>query len=291
MAPVQDVKPPAMFVPPGEASRSGSIPDSYYASIRHAESGGNDRAKNPTSSATGRYQFIDSTWNAVANAHPELGLTPAGRFDPTQQEKAIRAFTEDNAKILRSSGVPITGGSLYAAHFLGVGGAKAVYRNPDTASMVNVVGPGVINANGFLRGMSVGQFKQWAEKKGGSGGAPSYGPTSDAMSRPSGSQWSPGGTSGPGAQNGFTAGPDTNTALANVPDPKKGSGGGGAPSRGTGPGTSGGGTVHNSLSMDYKRYAVRKNIDHLRGLSPVAKIQALENIGKGLSVNGGGKVS
>lgn len=30
--------------------------------IRRCESAGNDRAKNPYSSAKGRYQFIDSTW-------------------------------------------------------------------------------------------------------------------------------------------------------------------------------------------------------------------------------------
>lgn len=281
MAPAPEVKSPAMFVPPVPHAASGGIPDTYYASIRSAESGGNDAAKNPTSSATGRYQFLGSTWGQVAAAHPELGLTANGRNDPAQQERAIRAFTQDNANQLQAAGIPITGGSLYAAHFLGVGGAKQAYRNSDNTPMPDVVGPGVVSANGFLRGMTVGQFKQWAEKKGGGGsGTPTYGPTSDAMSRPSGSQWTPaGGTSG----STFAPGTDTNTALNTPRAGRKGGGG----SYGSGGGSEGeqargGSTKHNALSLDYKRYQARKSTDHLRALSPVATIQALADIGKGL---------
>jgi len=286
MAPITPVKPPAMFVPPVEhPGQSGGIPESYYNSIRSAESGGNDTAKNPTSSAYGRYQFLGSTWNQVAAAHPELGLTANGRSDPGQQEKAIRAFTQDNANSLQSSGVPITGGSLYAAHFLGAGGAKQVYRNPDNAAMSDVVGPGVISANGFLRGMSVGQFKQWAEKKGGGGsGGANYGPTSDAMSRPSGSQWSPAYT--PSEAGGITVADGANSKLNTVSAGKRGGGFGGGSSGGSEAASTQGGRSHKNSFPDYKRYAVRKDTSHLRALSPVATLQALANIGKGLQAEG-----
>lgn len=128
-------------------------------------------------------------------------------------------------------------------------------------------------------------------------GGGSTSPTFDAMSAPAGMSVAPGSpvtgvgpAGGFGGPNGFTAGPDTNTALASGTGPKKpkfGGATGGPPDPGASPGR----TVHNELNLDYKRYAVRKNIDHLRALSPVAKITALENIGKGLSVNGGGSTS
>lgn len=257
----------------GKTYDDGSIPESYYASIRSAESGGNDNAKNPLSSAAGRYQFTSGTWGAVAKAHPELGLTPDGRFDPNQQERAIRAFTADNAKVLQANGIPLSGGSLYASHFLGVGGAAKVYKQPDSAMMRDVVGPGVVGANGFLSNMTVGQFKNWAAKKGGGGG--SAGGIDTASAQPAVA-----GVTGSG--NG-----DYNTALNVGKGQQRKIGGHGAPSGGTGPDAGGGGGAHkNSVSPDFQRYQVRKNIDHLRALSPVATIMALENIGKGLRSEG-----
>lgn len=144
--------------------------ESYYSHIKQHESGGDPNAKNPTSSAQGSYQFLRGTWEQVAKQHPELRLN--NRTDPAQNELAIRAFTDDNARTLRMHGIPINGGSLYAAHFLGAGGANQVLRNPDSAKMVDVVGPGVINANGFLTPMTVGDFKRWAAKAGGDGVTP-----------------------------------------------------------------------------------------------------------------------
>jgi hypothetical protein len=143
---------------------------SYLRSIRSAESGGNDRAKNPRSTATGRYQFLSSTWKGLANKYPGLGLTD--RYDGDQQEKAIRQFTYDNAKYLERKGIPINNGSLYAAHFLGADGAKSVYRASPDESISNVVGSDVIKANPFLQGMSVADFEKWAAKKGNRYSAP-----------------------------------------------------------------------------------------------------------------------
>jgi hypothetical protein len=159
-------------VPPANVgTASPSAGNDYFSAIRSAESGGSDTAKNPTSSATGRYQFTTGTWGDVAAAHPELGLTPDGRLDPAQQEKAIRAFTADNANVLSGAGIQPTGGNLYAAHFLGATGAQNVLTQPDNSPVAAHVSQAVVQANPFLAGMNVGQFKQWAARHGG-GNAP-----------------------------------------------------------------------------------------------------------------------
>ncbi|MGJ0393040.1 MAG: hypothetical protein ACR650_09820 [Methylocystis sp.] len=110
----------------------------YFAQLRSQESGGNDAAKAATSSAQGRYQFTTDTWRSLMRSHPELGLTADGRTDPDQQEKAVRAFTADNAAELRAAGFDANNPNLYMAHFLGAGGAKnflrALAKNPDAAA-------------------------------------------------------------------------------------------------------------------------------------------------------------
>lgn len=150
----------------------GAIDDGYYAAIRSAESGGNDAAKNPKSSATGRYQFTAGTWATLQRNNPELGLTADGRLDPAQQEIAIRAFTEANADSLRGADIPVTRGNLYAAHFLGIGDARRVLRAAPGARITDLLSPQVIQANPFLRNMRVEDFQAWAGRKtnGGKGG-------------------------------------------------------------------------------------------------------------------------
>lgn len=151
---------------PQAAAQTAFNLNNYLASTRSSESGGNDRAKNPKSTATGRYQFLGSTWNGLAKKYPQLGLTPDGRYDPEQQERAMMRFTYDNANSLDRAGIPITNGTLYAAHFLGDGGARKVLRaNPNTP-VAQLVGGDVISANPFLRGMTVADFSNWAERKG-----------------------------------------------------------------------------------------------------------------------------
>ena len=147
---------------------SPAIPQGYLASARASESGGNDMAANPNSSALGRYQFLDSTWRGLMEQYPGLGLTADGRTDPAQQERAMAQFTQDNARALAGAGIPVDPGTLYAAHFLGAGGAqKALTADPATP-MSALVDPGVIEANPQLAQMTAGDFAQWAQGKGGS---------------------------------------------------------------------------------------------------------------------------
>lgn len=139
--------------------------NSYLPSIRRSESGGNDSAKNSSSTATGRYQFLKSTWTELVDRYPNSGLSYDGRLDPQQQEVAIRLFTAENARMLKNRGVPLNNGTLYAAHFLGASDAVKVLQ-AEGGSVADYVPARVINANKFLRGMSVAEFKRWAQRKG-----------------------------------------------------------------------------------------------------------------------------
>ena len=141
--------------------RFGSLsPDA--AAIVQSESGGKFGARSSTSSAWGPGQYIDSTAEAVRKQHPELNLQPGWQNDPAQFEIGHEAHTSDNAKVLVANGIEPTRGNKKAAHFLGAGGAVRVLRQPDNTSLAAVVGNDVMAANPHLKGMTVGQFKQWA---------------------------------------------------------------------------------------------------------------------------------
>lgn len=166
-APLPDVQDPSQRV--AQAHNASDPMNAYFTAISAAESGGDVLAKNPNSSATGIYQFTKDTWNDLRQKRPDLGLTEDGRIDPKQQESAVRAFTTDNARQLSRSGVKVNPGSLYAAHFLGAGGAVNAFAQPDETPMTSVVNPEVAQANPFLGDMTVGDFKAWAAQKGGGG--------------------------------------------------------------------------------------------------------------------------
>lgn len=96
----------------------------YINKVRSAESGGNDRAKSPTSSATGRYQFTQSTWKNVEKAlNKDLD-----KYNPNHQEVAMEWLTTQNSNYLKQKGIPLTNGNLYMVHFLGQGGANRFFK-------------------------------------------------------------------------------------------------------------------------------------------------------------------
>lgn len=162
----------------GAASRLG-VPaagndavDVVVSKIIGVESGGRANAKNPNSSASGLGQFIDSTWlSTVKKYRPDIAQGRSNKEilslknDPQLGREMTKRYTQENAAELRKSGMPVNPGTLYLAHFAGIGGAKAVLRSADDASLANVLGPAVIKANGFLSGKSAGWLKDWAAKK------------------------------------------------------------------------------------------------------------------------------
>jgi hypothetical protein len=120
--------------------KNNGIDPNYYTRIEGAESGGNDRAVNPTvvngkkASASGRFQFTEATWKGVINQY-NLPYTLEDRFDKNKSQKVMELFTKDNADFLQKNGIETTNSNLYFAHFLGKAGAvryiKKMQENPN----------------------------------------------------------------------------------------------------------------------------------------------------------------
>lgn len=131
---------------------------SYYTKISKIESGDNPKAKAKTSSASGRFQFIKSTWEG-------LGYNWADVFDDRKQWQAIEKFTAQNAAALIKGGCAINHATLYGAHFLGVAGLLKVMRGGPDAHISTVTTAAQRKANPTILKGTVRDFTNWLERK------------------------------------------------------------------------------------------------------------------------------
>lgn len=143
------------------ASRATGIGFDYLVTTANRESALNPLARAGTSSASGLFQFVDSTWLAVIKDHgADFGFAreaeaihasadghrvddPAMRehimnlrMDPNVNAVMAGAFTRNNSSYLSNlTGRPPSQGELYIAHFLGAKGAgefiTKTQKNPD----------------------------------------------------------------------------------------------------------------------------------------------------------------
>lgn len=165
---------PASLPPP--AIPFGPVPTTWTSGnlserIVGAESGGNATAKNPRSSATGAGQFIDGTWLDMVRRHrPDLANLPreqvlALRNDAGLSREMVGHYADENGAKLRAAGLPDTDGSRYLAHFAGPAGARAVLSADPSTPAAQVLQPGQVAANPFVRNMTAGQLADWAARK------------------------------------------------------------------------------------------------------------------------------
>lgn len=102
-----------------------NVPADALLAIANLESTGDVNAKNPRSSASGLFQFVDST-------AAEYGLTGSKRNDPEAQANAAAKMMATNSRSLtRVLGREPDAGELYLAHQQGLGGATALIRGGD----------------------------------------------------------------------------------------------------------------------------------------------------------------
>lgn len=132
------------------AAQATSVDFNFLLAQAEVESALNPEARAATSSATGLYQFIESTWLGTVKRHgPRFGLgavadqiamSESGNAwvnDPAQREAILAMRNDPQVASLMAAGLaednrahlmPILGrqpshGELYLAHFLGAGGA------------------------------------------------------------------------------------------------------------------------------------------------------------------------
>ena len=82
----------ALTPPPPPAH---SPPGGFLACVRRHESGGNYRAENPISTASGAYQFLDSTWRTMSARAGHGGWGHAASAPPAVQD-AVAQYTVDS---------------------------------------------------------------------------------------------------------------------------------------------------------------------------------------------------
>lgn len=111
--------------------------------------------KAPTSSATGLFQFIKSTWNSMIAKFGKLFGIPT--FTPPSDPKAAclmgAQFLKDNIQFLQKAlGRKVTFVEAYMAHFLGAGGAAKVLKYPANTVLAPLMpAAAASNPNVFFR--------------------------------------------------------------------------------------------------------------------------------------------
>lgn len=130
----------------------------YYRLISKIESNDNPNAKAKTSSASGRFQFIKTTWEG-------LGYKWADVFNDAKQWEAIEKFTAQNAKQLQAAGCAINFATLYGAHFLGTAGFLRIMRALPSDPIAAHTTEGARKANPTILRGTVKDFTDWLEKK------------------------------------------------------------------------------------------------------------------------------
>jgi hypothetical protein len=146
------------------------------------ESRGDANAKNKRSTATGAGQFLDDTWLEAVRRHRHDLIQ--GRSDKELLElrrdgelarEMVTRLVEQYATMLSKHGLPVTPGSLYLTYFAGPAGAVALLSGAESADAATLMASAdvtgrttrekLVSANPFLKLLTVGDLKSWADHK------------------------------------------------------------------------------------------------------------------------------
>jgi hypothetical protein len=129
-----------------DASQKSGVDFSYLVKQAAVESSFNPTAKAKGSSATGLYQFIESTWLDMVHKHGEkYGIDPSSsrkellalRKDPELSSYMAAELANENEQFLKDNwGGDVGETELYLAHFMGAGGAASFLKAKDKSPMM-----------------------------------------------------------------------------------------------------------------------------------------------------------
>lgn len=176
--PMQGFQPgiPGNTVSPAGGPAGSGGKQNLVSAINQAESAGNNKAKNPKSSAYGPGQFIKGTWmDFIKEVHPELVTSGKMkekellelRSDPAMSDEATSWYAGKAVDVLDSLNQPATDGNIYLHHLLGPEGVKNLLTADPTAKASSVLGADQVKANASILGgtRTVQDVKDWADAK------------------------------------------------------------------------------------------------------------------------------
>lgn len=123
------------------AAKMAGVDPGLMATMASIESSFKPNAKASTSSATGLYQFTRKTWIAMLNKYgKKYGINPdTPPNDPRANALMAAEYIKENIGALkRVIRRPVTDTDVYAAHFLGAGGATNLLGSNPNASAPSV---------------------------------------------------------------------------------------------------------------------------------------------------------
>lgn len=146
-----------------EAAIKVGIKPEVALAIAYVESALNPKAKARTSTASGYFQFISSTWYEMRRYRgARHGITPeTSVFDPRANALLGCEFIKKNIEYLKEKVRPeVTVRDVYLAHFAGPVTAKRIMRQlmkDPTAHVSTCFTPAAIRANGSILYGSIGE--------------------------------------------------------------------------------------------------------------------------------------
>lgn len=166
--------------PDDRAARATGVSRTYLRSLSGKESRGDDDAEAGSSSATGRAQFIDSTWLDMLREHgPRYGLD-AETFANMPNEEALELrrdaqwselmaaeYAMTNEALMRGRlNRPLTEGEVYLGHWLGPDKAVSLLRARPDAIASQIVGDAAFRANMPVFYTEGARFQQVRDERG-----------------------------------------------------------------------------------------------------------------------------
>lgn len=138
----------------------------FVDAIIQVESGGRADIVNPSTFATGLFQFMPKYAPAYfrrGNKHiPGYSYSPDDRKDPYKSLNAFKEFAIENVIGLKKRGIPISAFHLYMAHQQGLGGFSNLYRIVKGGSgALTEKAKEALRANSLVRGADSNNPQLW----------------------------------------------------------------------------------------------------------------------------------